>query len=147
MGEYTVRVARAEDAAALLALEEACFSSPWREGELASHLASPTSLSYLCVDTTGAAVGYLLGLCLPPEGELYRVAVPRELRGRGLGRLLLDRFLADLAERGADVCFLEVRASNAPAIALYTSAGFLEVGVRKKYYKDPCEDALVLRRG
>jgi ribosomal-protein-alanine N-acetyltransferase len=145
--EYTVRAARAEDAATLLLLEEACFRTPWREGELASHLASPTSLSYLCEDGDGTPVGYLLGLCLPPEGELYRVAVPEALRGRGLGRLLLERFLSDLDGRGADVCFLEVRASNAPAIALYRSVGFLEVGVRKKYYKDPCEDALVLRRG
>ena len=147
MGEYTVRVAEIADAATLLALEEACFRTPWRGGELASHLASPTSLSYLCEDGDGIPVGYLLGLCLPPEGELYRVAVPEALRGRGLGRLLLERFLSDLDGRGADACFLEVRASNAPAIALYRSVGFLEVGVRKKYYKDPCEDALVLRRG
>ena len=96
--EYTVRAARAEDAATLLLLEGECFLDAWREGDLASHLASPTSVSLILEDGDGAAVGYLLGLCLPPEGELYRVGVRPPCRARGLGRLLLDRFLSLLAE-------------------------------------------------
>ena len=82
-----------------------------------------------------------------PEGELYRIAVLPAYRGAGLGRLLLAEFLAALADRGADECYLEVRAENTVAQALYASCGFLQVGRRKNYYKDPRDDALVLKRG
>lgn len=143
---YSVRPANLSDLAALAALEAEGFGSPWEISLLAGHLSSPGSVT-LIAEEEGRAVGALCGRCLPPEGELYRIVTRPDSRRRGIGKRLLSAFLACLDAAGAPTCFLEVRAGNAPAIALYTAAGFFTVGRRKNYYKNPCEDALVLRRG
>ena len=148
MGEYTIRGAKSDsDLALLCALEGACFSDPWREGEIRSHLCGATAVSLLCFDREGEAVGYLFGSCLPPEGEVFRIGVLPELRGAGIGRYIMLSFLDFLNRMNADVCFLEVRESNVAARALYASVGFSSVGIRKNYYKNPIEHALVMRRG
>ena len=148
MDGFTVRAAVAADIPSLAAIEAAVFpADAWGERELTSHLAGAGTLSLLLCAPTGEAVGMVLGLALPPEGELYRIAVLPAYRGAGLGRRLMDAFLAALAERGTTDCFLEVRAANTVAQALYASCGFLTVGRRKNYYKDPRDDALVLKRG
>ena len=148
MDGFTIRAAEAADIPSLAAIEAAVFpTDAWGERELASHLAGVGTLSLLLTDPAGKAIGLVLGVTLPPEGELYRIAVLPAYRGAGLGRLLLAEFLAVLADRGADECYLEVRAENTVAQALYASCGFLQVGRRKNYYKDPRDDALVLKRG
>ena len=148
MDGFTIRAAVAADIPSLAAIEGAVFpTDAWGERELASHLAGVGTVSLLLLDPKGEAIGLVLGVALPPEGELYRIAVLPEGRGAGLGRLLLTEFLAVLAERGASDCFLEVRAANTVAQSLYASCGFLTVGRRKNYYKDPRDDALVLKRG
>lgn len=141
-----VRKANLDDLTCLLHLEEEIFPDPWGEGAIRAHLSSENTLTLLLEGEEGA-VGLALGICLVGEGELYRIAVKKDERRRGYGRFLLKSFLDLLAEKDAPVCFLEVRESNAPALSLYRSFGFSLVGKRKKYYKDPPEDALVLRRG
>ena len=148
MGEYTIRDATCEnDVALLTALESACFADPWREGEIRSHLGGASAVSMLCLNQEGDAVGYLFGSCLPPEGEVFRIGVLPQRRGGGIGRIIMSSFLDLLTRLNADVCFLEVRESNAAARALYASVGFETVGLRKNYYKNPTEHALVMRRG
>ena len=148
MDGFTVRAAVAADIPALAAIEAAVFpTEPWGERELCSHLSGVGTISLVLLTAAGDAAGMVLGLALPPEGELYRIAILPEHRGCGLGRLLLTEFLAALDERQAPDCFLEVRAANTVAQGLYASCGFYEVGRRKNYYKDPRDDALVLRRG
>ncbi len=142
----SVRKANLSDLSCLLRLEEEIFSDPWGEGALFAHLSSESTITLL-LEREGALVGYALGVALSGEGELYRIAVLRQERKCGYGTLLLQSFLDDLEKKGAPVCFLEVRESNFSALALYHSFGFLPVGRRKKYYKDPQEDALLLRRG
>ena len=79
------------------------------------------------------------------EGDLLSVAVRKELRGAGIGASLLDALLAEAAQKGARRIFLEVRESNVPAIRMYERAGFQQVGIRKNYYTDPVENALLMR--
>jgi ribosomal-protein-alanine N-acetyltransferase len=91
-------------------------------------------------------VGYSVLARAADEAELLNLAVAEGARGRGVGTALVRRVITDAAEWGAWAVFLEVRASNAAALALYGRAGFSEVGRRRGYYRRPLEDALILRR-
>jgi ribosomal-protein-alanine N-acetyltransferase len=90
-------------------------------------------------------VGYMIGREAAGTGEVLNLAVDPPFRRRGLARSLLEHGLVALRRRGADEVFLEVRASNDSAQALYRSRGFEQVGTRAAYYRSPVEDALVLR--
>ena len=138
-----VRRATENDLAALLTLESRSFSVPWSAAAMESHLAASHTLSLLLLEEN-VPVGYLLAGFTPPEGDLYRVAVLPEKRRRGYARRLLDAFLAESDERDADTLWLDVRESNAAAIALYRSLGFSVVLRRENYYRDPTEAALVM---
>ncbi len=141
---YSLRTATPEDLAALTHLEAACFDDPWSESAIASHLSSPSGLAYLAVGDDGTALGYILGLSLGEESELLRVGVLPEHRGLRIGWSLVDHLLLGLAYAGAKVCYLEVRESNCRALALYQSHCFREVGLRKNYYKNPTENAILM---
>ena len=80
------------------------------------------------------------------QADVIDVAVAPAYRRRGIARTLMQTTLSDAAERGASQIFLEVRASNVPAAALYTALGFTACGVRKNYYKNPREDAVLMTR-
>lgn len=135
-----VRDGRASDIEAVAAIERTVFSDAWSEADIALHIGS-AHLSLLVFVEDGRVAGYLLGSHIPPEGEIYRVAVHPEYRRRGIGRLLCEAFLAR-----AEQCYLEVRRSNLPARALYEALGFVLTGERKNYYKNPTEDACLYRR-
>ena len=139
-----VRFARDGDLSLLTSLEESLFPDAWGAGAIRSHLASDSAVSLIAEGDTGEALGYLLGLSLVGEGELLRIAVTKPARRAGVGKAILHSFLDILKENGAEACFLEVRKSNEAAIALYRGSGFLPVGERKNYYKNPTEDALLL---
>ena len=87
--------------------------------------------------------GYCNFRVIAGEGELMRIAVHGACRGRGYGRLLMERLLKEAEEENVEDITLEVRASNAPAIALYEAYGFQKEAVRKNYYSGPTEDALI----
>ncbi|MFC2969305.1 GNAT family N-acetyltransferase [Acidimangrovimonas pyrenivorans] len=116
---------------ALAALHARCFTTPrpWSADEFASLLSLPG-----CFLLTGTG-GFLLGRAIAGEAELLTLAVAPETRRRGLGRTLLARFEAEAAARGAENAFLEVAADNAPARALYETAGWRQTGRRKNYYR------------
>ena len=131
---------------ALAALHARAFTMPrpWNAEEFAGWLADP--LAFLLVE---GDAGFLLGRAVAGEAELLTVAVAPEARGRGLGQRLVSRFLYQARLRGADVAFLEVAKDNAPALAVYSRAGFTESGRRRGYYRTPAGqpvDALVMRR-
>ncbi len=96
-------------------------------------------------ETQDAVLGYLIGREAASTGEVLNLAVDPPHRRRGLARSLLEHGLVALQRRGADEVFLEVRESNHSAQALYRARGFERVGTRKSYYRNPVEDALVLR--
>ena len=137
----TVINASAEHIPWIAAAEARIFSDAWSESALFSHLSLPTSRALLALGEGGEIFGYLLGCVIAPEGEVYRIASLPEYRRRGVGNALLSAFLSEM-----DECFLEVRAGNAPACALYEAHGFSLIATRKNYYKDPAEDALIYKR-
>ncbi len=128
----------------LTALEADIFSDPWSRESIASHLKSPSGVAYLAVTAEGEPLGYLLGLSLGEEAELLRIGVIGKERGTGIGFTILDYFLYDLKSEGTRACYLEVRESNYDAIDLYKKCEFKVTGRRKKYYKNPTEDALLM---
>jgi ribosomal-protein-alanine N-acetyltransferase len=142
-----VRGAKLEDLGAVLEIERASFADPWSRSSFTALLERPRVYFAVAVDrATGAVLGHVVAWFVVDESELANLAVLPAARNRGIGSLLLNSALVAAAERGSLEMYLEVRASNAPAIALYTSHGFAEVGRRRGYYRKPVEDALVLRR-
>jgi ribosomal-protein-alanine N-acetyltransferase len=97
-------------------------------------------------DATDEVVGYILVWFAADEAELANIAVAPAMRGQGVAAALLDEALASAGHRGTARMFLEVRDSNVRARELYESRGFEEVGRRRRYYRRPVEDALILRR-
>jgi ribosomal-protein-alanine acetyltransferase len=141
---YRIRPATLADVTAISAIERACFSDPWTPGGIAETIQYGTARAFVAVDS-GRVVGYLMARISGEEAEILNLAVLPEDRRRGFARQLLTAGLAALAEsRVADV-YLEVRESNATALALYQGFGFRPVGLRSDYYRNPREDALVLR--
>lgn len=90
-------------------------------------------------------LGYVIAHRAADEAEILNLAVEPESRRRGIGRALVAALLETLARDGAKAVFLEVRASNTAAQALYGQFRFLPVGRRSRYYRHPTEDAVILR--
>ncbi len=142
----TLRDATPADAAALARLETACFpGDAWSEASLSSHLSAPLCPACLMEDG-GEVIGYASGRALPPEAEVYRVAVLPRARRRGIGLSLMGALELRFAGHGCNRFFLEVRASNAPARHLYETLGYEAVGVRRRYYRAPEEDAALYEK-
>ncbi len=141
-----IRRALPTDADAIAAAEAAVFPVPYNERAVSDMLTVPYGRSLVCEDDKGRFHGYLLGTCIPPEGELLRIAVLPDDRGQGAGRLLTESFLTLLEQEGCEACYLDVREHNMRAQALYTSCGFVFCGRRKNYYRFPTEDALEMIR-
>jgi ribosomal-protein-alanine N-acetyltransferase len=139
-----VRPAWPADVPVLASLERRCFNDPWSGESFREALASPHSFG-LVAECRGEIAGYLIGRAILGSGEILNLAVAPDWRRRRVARQLLDSGLEELAARRVEEVFLEVRESNVGAQALYLSAGFRLVGQRAAYYRNPKEDALVLR--
>ncbi len=135
-----IRKAQGNDIAEIAALERKCFSDPWSEESLRDTVGTLT----LVATDGNTVVGYIITRCVAGEAELFRICVKEEARRHGTGRLLLMRGIEAAREDGAGKMFLEVRSQNAPARALYANAGFEEAGLRKNYYSDPEDDAVIM---
>ncbi len=123
-------------------LERLCFAEPWSEQALAL-LLTEDAVGYVCV-RDGHVFAYAGMLIAPFEGQVTNVAVHPDARRQGLGRRVTKALIRDAEEHGLEQIALEVRASNAAAIALYESLGFAVAGRRKNFYRRPAEDALVM---
>jgi ribosomal-protein-alanine N-acetyltransferase len=141
-----VRLATIRDVGAIVAIEKAAFSDPWSETAFHEALAHP-AVFFACADRgVGDIAGYVVAWFAADEGEIANLAVAPHAWGGGVGRALLDSALDVASTRGAAAVYLEVRDSNERARRLYRSSGFEEVGRRRRYYRRPVEDAIVLRR-
>jgi ribosomal-protein-alanine acetyltransferase len=141
---YRIRPAVLADAAALVAIERRCFGDPWSEASFREALNSGWNF-VLVGQAARGVVGYLVGREAGGTGEVLNLAVAPDFRRRGLGEALLQAGLAAFRRNGVDEVFLEVRESNVSARALYARYGFRPVGQRSAYYRNPKEDAVVLR--
>ncbi len=127
------------------ALEKICFSDPWSEQSVAGELSNPLSVWLVCVEKD-RVLGYVGSQTVLGETDMMNVAVSPDARRRGIGEKLILELVERLKERDSHCLTLEVRATNAPAIALYEKLGFTQVGRRPNYYRNPKEDALILRK-
>jgi len=141
---YRIRPAVLADAPALVAIERRCFGDPWSEGSFRDALTSAWNF-VLVAQAARGVVGYLVGREAAGTGEVLNLAVSPEFRRRGVGEALLSAGLAVFRRSRMEEVFLEVRESNTSARALYARHGFRPVGQRSAYYRNPREDALVLR--
>ena len=134
-----------EHVAQVAALEKLCFSDPWSENSVASELENELSLWLVALEGDTVA-GYVGSQSVMGESDMMNIAVHPDYRRMGLAERLVASLVEALAESGNHSLTLEVRASNAPAIGLYEKTGFAQVGRRKNYYRNPKEDALILRK-
>lgn len=147
---FAIERATRQDVPALAALEARCFSHPWTAAQLATEVALGPPGAVLVARGPGASAGATIGgYCayrvVVDEMLLMNVAVDPGWRRQGVGRFLLRLAMRSAADSGARTALLDVRAGNQPALALYASLGFEQMGVRRGYYSAPPEDALVLR--
>ena len=126
-------------------LEKECFHDPWSENAVASELKNPLSLWLVAVDGQKVA-GYVGSQSVMGEADMMNIAVSSDYRRSGIALELVERLVALLREKDVYSLTLEVRASNEPAKALYSKLGFNQVGRRPNYYRNPKEDACILRK-
>lgn len=126
-------------------LETMCFADPWSHNSIASELTNPLSLWLIAMEEE-RVVGYIGSQTVMGETDMMNVAVHPEYRRNGIARALIEALVLALKQRGSCSLTLEVRSSNIAAIALYESIGFTEAGRRRNYYRNPREDALILRK-
>lgn len=131
--------------AQIAALEKLCFSDAWSEKSIASELTNKLSLWLVAVDGDTVA-GYIGSQTVLGWADMMNLCVAPDYRRQGIGEKLTMELEKQLRKNGATCLTLEVRVSNAPAIALYEKMGFQQVGKRPRYYEKPREDALILRK-
>ena len=128
---------------AIAALERACFHEPWSVNALREELDNPNNLFLACV-RGGVVAGYVGCQTVLDEGYITNVAVSPDCRRQGVAAALLAELRRRAEDKELSFITLEVRASNAPAIALYEGAGYVPVGTRRNFYTHPTEDALLM---
>ena len=127
-------------------LERICFGTEaWSEKSVTSELNNPLSFWLVAVDGDRIA-GYVGSQTVLDESDMMNVAVHPDYRKQGIATALIVGLVEELRKRGSRCLTLEVRASNENAISLYKKLDFQEVGRRKNYYRNPREDALILRK-
>lgn len=124
-------------------LETLCFSDPWSEKSVASELTNPLSCWLVALEGDRVA-GYVGSQTVLDETDMMNIAVHPDFRRRGIAQELVEALIRELSERGSHKLTLEVRVSNENAISLYKKLGFVQVGLRKNYYRNPKEDAMIL---
>jgi ribosomal-protein-alanine N-acetyltransferase len=133
------------DVPAIAELEKICFSDPWSENSIASELDNRLSC-WLVAEQNESVVGYVGSQSVLDAADMMNIAVAPEYRKQGIGKALIEALMEYLRQKKVIALLLEVRVSNASAIALYQKMGFEQVGRRPKYYRNPREDALIMRR-
>lgn len=144
--DFVLRQAGAEDLHALAFLEAQCFTAPWSESLLESELSDTVGVSKYCLvalDEDRMVAGYLCARTILDTADLLRIAVRPDLRRRGLAKALMREWLAFCRSGKVSTVFLEVRASNQKAIALYQKTGFTQQTVLKDYYEKPHENGIL----
>lgn len=130
----------------VMAIEEVSFPTPWSPEMFLEDFPRDFSDALVAAGTEDEVLGYAVCWTLAGESHLLNIAVHPARRGRGIGRALLSECIRRAARAGASLLFLEVRAGNEAAQRLYRSMGFVFRGIRKGYYTDTGEDAVILDR-
>jgi len=126
-------------------LEKLCFSDPWSENSIANEVRNPLAL-WLVAIKEGMVIGYIGSQSVTGEADMMNLAVHPNYRRQGVAKSLVEELVNELKKRDVNMLTLEVRASNESAKQLYFQNGFVQVGRRPNYYRNPKEDAFILRR-
>ena len=140
-----IKVLDKSHASILYEVEKRCFSKPWTEAMFSGDLESESTI-YLGAFSDGILVGYAGAWLVAGDADITNVAVIPEKRGQGIAQKLLSELFSRLLENAGEIVRLEVRRSNENAKKLYEKLGFSEIAVRKNYYADPKEDALIYEK-
>ncbi len=139
-----VRPMQESDLEKIIEIEHASFSSPWSPQAFISELRDNEYARYFCLELEGEIIGYMGLWFILEEGHITNVAIAPGFRGKRRGEVLMRFVIQIMAKEGMERMTLEVRASNMPAQRLYERLGFVKAGVRKGYYSDNREDALIM---
>jgi [ribosomal protein S18]-alanine N-acetyltransferase len=141
---FTIRSLGYSDLPQVIAIERRAFTTPWSLAMFVLELSKPSGVCLAALDEEGKLAGYLICARYDTVWHLMNIAVDPSRQRRGIARALLEQML----ERAGTECeyTLEVRTSNAPAIALYERFGFRSAGTRPRYYRDNGEDAVIMWR-
>ena len=129
----------------VLKIENECFSHPWTRENLENELNNPTSVFYAALEND-EVIGYIGMSTVIDEGYIFNVAVTGNQRKKGIGSALISEIVTYCKKNGFMFVTLEVRQSNQKAISLYSHFGFIKVGERKSYYRDPEENAILMTK-
>ena len=140
--EVSIRNAVTADAAAVAAIEKACFSAPWSERQIEEEIGKENALFFVA-EEDGTVCGYVSAEDISGECYMNNLAVGLSFRGHGIGRQLLGRLIDAVRARRCEFLTLEVRESNDPARHIYETSGFSPAGVRKNFYHAPQENACI----
>lgn len=128
----------------MVEVEENCFTTPWTEADFRRELTENKLAIYRVAVEDGKVLGYAGMWHVVTEGQITNVAVLPEHRRRGIGDRLMETMIALAQEREMIGITLEVRTTNEPAQRLYIKYGFRPEGIRKGYYQDTKEDAVIM---
>lgn len=140
-----IRLMTREDLPRVLEIEMACFTDPWSAQSFLDSLGETSAYLVVHEDLMGKITGYACLYTAFDEGEIVNVAVDPKERQKGYGAQLVQDLLHEGKKLGAKQFFLEVRKGNTAGRILYTRLGFAECGVRKGFYENPKEDAVLMR--
>ena len=140
-----IRMMNNGDIEQIAELEKLCFADPWSVSAFSYELNNPLSLWLVAVEGDTVA-GYVGSQTVMGESDMMNVAVAPEYRRQGIAEQLIIDLIRQLNDRNSKSLALEVRQSNLPAISLYEKLGFVQVGCRPRYYRNPKEDALIMRK-
>lgn len=132
------------DVPRIVIIEKESFATPWSQEAFRTELTTNSLARYLVLEEGDQIIAYGGYWQILDEGHITNIAVAANQRGKGYGRAILEALIRDARSLGVQYMTLEVRRSNAPAIALYESFGFTIEGVRENYYQAEQEDALIL---
>ena len=141
----TITIMTALHVSQVAELEKLCFSDPWSEKSVASELENKLAYWLVAVEDDRVA-GYVGSQTVCGETDMMNIAVHPDFRRRGIAESLVNALVEDLQKLESHSLTLEVRASNEAAQKLYEKLGFMQVGLRKNYYRNPKEDAYILRK-
>ena len=145
MNDIDIRYLKEEDIDGIVEIENLSFKVPWSRKSFEDDIANDMTI-YLGAFVGGTPVGYMGLWDILDEGHVTNIAVHPDYRNRGIATALVDRMIEETEKRDIGAITLEVRRSNDIAIGLYKKFGFKEAGIRKRYYSDNNEDAIIMWR-
>lgn len=144
--EFIIRGIVEDDIDEIVEIEKECFATPWPKDAFVTEIRENKLAKYVVVEADGQVAGYGGIWLILNEGHITNIAVKKEFRGLGIGNRIVEGLIYYCASKNIDSMTLEVRKSNIVAQNLYKKYGFVEYGVRPKYYSDNNEDAIIMWR-